>query len=650
MPRFAFVSREVYPFIGGGLSRYVTATASLLAEVGEVTIFTRETFRPLAEDLDPGVVDPRVRFVFVSEDFAHGSYYHPLHRWSAAAYEALKAEYGSEGPDLIEFPDYGGEGFVTAQARRALDPTFANTRVGIRLYTTTELTAVLNGFVPRTFDARALFDIERSTLHLADQIIAPGGDVYGSYQRFFGDDRLAPSARIRHVLLPEQEAPPAGAEASPDAPLRLLYVGRLERRKGVQNLIRALTALDGQDWTLRLFGGDTSTAPLATSMRAQLELMVAGDERIEFAGAAEPRDVATAVAESDVVVMPSLWECWPNVALEAFAASVPVLATPTGGYVELVQPGRSGWLTRDTSQAALRTALDRLVSTKDEVRRLQESGGPREVGAALTGRDEVRAAYLELIDRPSVQPRSQSSGGELVSVVVTYFKLDRYVEETIESVVAQTYRPLEIVVVNDGAVRPEDAILDDLAQRWPIRVFTQPNSGLGAARNFGISQSRGRYVFPLDADDVVAPTFVERCVAVLRERPELAYATSWSRFVDEDGRAIDAQGAGYEPLGISRTLDQLNVAGSAEAVFRKRIFELGHWYSHDLTSYEDWYHFRTLADAGFEGSVIPERLLSYRIRPNSMVRTVAMKQHERLLGEMDAHAIEARTAWVLKSG
>jgi hypothetical protein len=358
------------------------------------------------------------------------------------------------------------------------------------------------------------------------------------------------------------------------------------------------------------------------------------------------------MSEADLVVLPSLWECWPNVALEAFAKSKPVLATPTGGYLELVQPERSGWLTNDATARSLARMLDRLIAERDKVRELSASGAPRRRYEELTDREVVRERYASLVEQTQAQtPRGRLSraASPLVSVVIPYHHLDEFIEETVQSVADQTYARIEVLLVNDGSLRDEDAVLYDLAKLFPIKILTQENSGLGAARNFGVSQSAGVYVFPLDADDLAAPTFVERCVDVLEEDPAVAYVTSWSQFIDDTGSPIEDIGAGYQPLGICRSLRSLNVAGSAEAVFRKRLFELGLGYSVDLTSYEDWEHFRRLGEAGYEGLIIPERLLSYRIREQSMVRTVALQQHDRLVGEMDAHLIEAGTAWTSKS-
>jgi glycogen synthase len=650
--RFALVSREVYPFVGGGLSRYVTATAETLAPLGEATIFTTDAHESRAEEFAESL-EADVKLVFVPEPDTEelGSYYHAMHRWSANAFEALKREYGTEGPDLIEFPDYKGEGFVTIQARQAREPMLRRTCVAVRLYTTSELTRVLDGFLPTSFAATVLFDLERYALRHADRIIAPGGDVYPSYQRFFGERGLAPVLTVHHPVLAQRRSTVVREKPMDGSPLHLLYVGRLERRKGVQILIRAATAALGHDWSLTLVGGDTQTAPLGTSMRGHIELMVADDGRIDLRSDASSEEVAKLISDADLVVLPSLWECWPNAALEAFALSKPVLATPTGGYLELVQPGRSGWLTHDTSETSLANMLERLIETRDDVRELGASGAPRRLYEELTDREVVRERYVHLIEGGRAPARAHTARATLplVSVVIPYFALDEFVEETLQSAVDQTYPEIEILLVNDGSLRDEDVVLDDLTKQYPIKIFTQANSGLGSARNFGLSQSQGLYVFPLDADDLAAPTFVERCVEVLEEEPDVAYVTSWSRFIDDLGNPIEDVGAGYQPLGICRALRALNVAGSAEAVFRKRLFELGFDYSVDLTSYEDWEHFRLLGEAGYEGRIIPERLLSYRIRDASMVRTVAIHQHDRLLGEIDAHLIEAGTAWTSKS-
>jgi glycogen synthase len=652
--RLALVSREVHPFVGGGgLGRYVAATAETLAPLGEVTIFTSTMHEALYDSFradESRELPAGVRFVFVKEPEPDelGSFLHHMHAWGGRALEALKREYGSDGPDLVEFPDYLGEGCVAVQARRTLDPVLRHSCVAIRCYTTSEMTSVLNGNLPKDFGTRVLFDLERLALRYADRIVSPGGDVYGSFRRFYPPGELAPEWQILHTV-PRGGTPTLPDTEGREGPLRMLYLGRLERRKGVQNLIRAATALRSEDWHLTLVGGDTETAPLRTSMRQQLELMVAADPRIEFRTSVPSSEIPALMRDHDLVVMPSLWECWPNVALEALSQNRPILASPVGGLLGMVQPAESGWLTRRVGTADLIERLDELVKDPDHVRALSKTGAPRSTFERLTDPDAVRECYTEMVEHHRAAervPRMPRVRDPLVSVVIPYFQLDRHVEETVESVFAQTHEKLEVIVVNDGSLREEDAVLDDLAEQYPILVVTQQNSGLSAARNLGISQARGRYVLPMDADDLLAPTFVERCVEILQRDRDISYVTSWSHFIDEDGVVLSEKIGGYRPLGNgTNAVDHLNIAGSAEAVFDRRVFDVGIRYSVDLTSYEDWLHFRELKARGFVGHVIPEPLLFYRVRAESMVRTVAIHEHDELIAEMEARLREQEVAW-----
>jgi glycosyltransferase involved in cell wall biosynthesis len=183
-----------------------------------------------------------------------------------------------------------------------------------------------------------------------------------------------------------------------------------------------------------------------------------------------------------------------------------------------------------------------------------------------------------------------------------------------------------------------------------VRVLAQPNSGLGAARNAGIAVSRGRYVLTLDADDVLHPTFVERCVACLEADPSIAYATSWLRYVDERGRPDPRLGEGWQAYSnASDVLHDVNTAGSAIAVFRRRLFANAFAYDTDLTSYEDWVLFRELRDAGHVGHVIPERLIDYRIRAASMMRQTGLPQAERIRQEVDASQRRKQVEWTSSS-
>ena len=208
-----------------------------------------------------------------------------------------------------------------------------------------------------------------------------------------------------------------------------------------------------------------------------------------------------------------------------------------------------------------------------------ESGAPREVFEKLTDRAALVEGYRALA-RPPERGAPRAGDTPLVSIVIPYFRLDRYLRETLASAVAQDHPATEIVIVNDGSLREEDRIVYELAEEYEARVVTQVNSGLGAARNFGIAQSRGRYVVPLDADDVIAPEFVARCVHALERNQDLAYVTSWVEYMDESGRPASDENGGYYPFGNwSELIARNNVGGTCVAVIRRSLFERGFAYS-----------------------------------------------------------------------
>ncbi len=112
----------------------------------------------------------------------------------------------------------------------------------------------------------------------------------------------------------------------------------------------------------------------------------------------------------------------------------------------------------------------------------------------------------------------RQEAASLVSVIIPTFNRAAMVEAAVESVLAQAYRPLEVLVVDDGST-------DDTRRRLArfgdeIRTLTQPNRGCAAARNRGAAESRGEYVAFLDSDDRFLPDKLERQVAALQRHPE----------------------------------------------------------------------------------------------------------------------------------
>jgi glycosyltransferase involved in cell wall biosynthesis len=191
----------------------------------------------------------------------------------------------------------------------------------------------------------------------------------------------------------------------------------------------------------------------------------------------------------------------------------------------------------------------------------------------------------------------------LVSIVIPCFNYGHFLGAAIESVLAQTHQPIEVIVVDDGSTDDTQAV----ARRYPVRVLSQPNSGICVAANAGFAAAKGEFVARLDADDCLAPTYVEETLAALRNHPEadLAY-TECSYFGARTGTySIEA----HNP----ETLAERNYIHASALMRRTALLQVG-GYNLNMSGgrYEDWDLWLAFAEAGSAGVLVPRPLLLYR--------------------------------------
>lgn len=97
-----------------------------------------------------------------------------------------------------------------------------------------------------------------------------------------------------------------------------------------------------------------------------------------------------------------------------------------------------------------------------------------------------------------------------VSVIVPCYNQARYVAECLDSVLDQTFKDYEIIIVNDGSTDNSEAVIRSYVKKYKnIKLINQPNQGVVAARNNAIAKAGGKYIYPLDADDTIAPQCLE---------------------------------------------------------------------------------------------------------------------------------------------
>ena len=125
----------------------------------------------------------------------------------------------------------------------------------------------------------------------------------------------------------------------------------------------------------------------------------------------------------------------------------------------------------------------------------------------------------------------------LVSTIIPVYNRPQMLREAVDSVLAQTWRPIEIIIVDDGSTDETAMVADSLAAAQPdvVRIIHKQNGGPGLAREVGRLSARGEFIQYLDSDDLLLPVKFEVQVGGLREHPECGVAYGWTRYRQADG-------------------------------------------------------------------------------------------------------------------
>ena len=210
-------------------------------------------------------------------------------------------------------------------------------------------------------------------------------------------------------------------------------------------------------------------------------------------------------------------------------------------------------------------------------------------------------------DAPGVTPR--------VSVIIPCHNLGQYLDEAVESVLAQTFQDFEILIVDDGSTDPVTLRVLENFRRPKTHLFRTPNRRLAAARNFLIARARGEYLCALDADDKLHPHYLERTTAVLERESAIAFVGTHLQMFGEESSLWPPD----DRCDLATLLCDDTVITPA-LVRRSAVLTVG-GYDEQMPHQgdEDWDLWITLVEAGYQGVVLPEVLFFYRRRPGSMV-------------------------------
>jgi len=597
----------------------------------------------------------------------------PLFLASVCLEGALAQLHQRDPLDAVIVPMWGGCGYVAQLARATGVGALGDVPFGVVVTDTSANRQRVNGEGLWTRAAVTRRQMEDLSLALADLVLVfgPRGEALATAGRL---PDTAPPVHAPRFVPSEQLDRIASAADTPAAsgPVRLFLDEPQQPAAGVLVALDAVAGLRTRGSppaaAVVSAGPDVTFAPMKPASFARYwssrgfvrELVAAGlwrwDPTFERrAGAA------------DVRLYPSLFEHLPDIWSE-LARGTAVLLSPAAS--EGLAPGQE--LPADVLMGAEPTpevVAERLTGLTaggpaciDAARRqlcrriLAAHRGParerlveataKALGALLDrahrAQDLARVGLL-LLDRrlslsaiaaqqtppPPVTPRHNERPGAL-TVVVVCFELGALVQETVESVWASSRPPDELLLVDDGsegdATRLAIQALERTAEarNLPLRVIRQPNRGLAAARNAGLAAANAEFISFLDGDDLIEPGFYDAALTLLTRHPDLGGVAAWALcFGDHvpDG-FWNAPQPEFPPLFVENTV--IVPCMMRTAVLR----ELGGYDAEQRYNYEDWELSVRMLASGRPIVTIPRYLQRYRMRPDSMYRTMSDVQNQ----------------------
>nr|WP_321460251.1 glycosyltransferase [uncultured Cohaesibacter sp.] len=551
-------------------------------------------------------------------------------------------------PDYVEFADGFAIGTLTIQQKLCLNSRLGDIPILVTAHTPTHLIDRLNQLsiykLPNYWTGR----MELQALAGADLVIGCSQSILD----FVGEELARTGASFRrskvlHNPFPvgDKQSHKYGFECD-----HFYMASRLTHWKGVETAIKAFKILwtDGIEVPLRIFGEDTPFEVSGTQYSAYIKQRY-GEfvERglIQLMGK-QPRQVISEMSKSAFAQLhPSHFDNFPYSLVEAMSEGTVCVAGLNGGIKEIAEHGKDLFLVdvHDAEGFAriLKQVMGLSAKEREKIGRNAQKKVARhcdvaryfEQKEALVAdvKAELQAAtgksfpFLSHPDARCVFPAQKALRGEPeLSVVIPYFNMGAFIDETLKSVLQCSKKDLELVLVNDGSTDPQsqERLLqlhsDYGLSEEQLRIITIPNGGVANARNTGVRHARAPLVTLLDSDDLIGARYYEKAVNILSAYDNVSFCGAWIEDYNSHGRIRNWATWNAEPPH-QLILNQTNCQS---LVYKRAAFEDSGWHDPDLRMYlDDWEGVISLIAGGHRGVMIPEALFEYRIRANSIFRS-----------------------------
>lgn len=221
---------------------------------------------------------------------------------------------------------------------------------------------------------------------------------------------------------------------------------------------------------------------------------------------------------------------------------------------------------------------------------------------------------------------------DLVSVIITTYNRSNYIEETLYSIQNQTYKNIEILVIDDGS---KDCIANEIkticTKFSKCTYYFKPNTGQPDSRNFGIKKAKGTFIGFCDDDDYWTLDKLEKQVAILNNNPEYAIVTGCIEYIDTAGNSLNTTKChtGNNHGYVFYDFVKKNRTDSVTPLLRKEVFEKAGYFNPNFVISEDWDFWRR-ASYYYKFYALEEVLAFVRKHQSNMTNTAYFSVFDRI--------------------
>ncbi len=627
------LSSEFPPDFGGGISTYCLETAQMFSSFGhKVTVITQDfSVNHLASEKKENYTIVR----FNPNKYYTSSFLGYEANLSYAFAQAVKELVEKEGPpDIIESQEYMGIAYYLLQYKWLQYQFFKDLKIVITLHAPSFLYWEYNKVPTYQLPYFWIGEMERFCIRSADKVISPSQYLV---------DELRSRIKIDDITIHILKNPLRIEEVNDTttyAKNKILFFGKLIPQKGCLELLAYFKRLwsEGFEHPLTMIGGgDHMYHPEGIDMIDFIKKKYKPEIQnglLILLGAIPPEKLKQHIIDAHVIIIPSIVDNLPYTVPEVMGLGKVVLASIQGGQSEIIENGVDGFLFDHNDPKSFEKQLKSILSLSEEaISKISLNAINKIIKEFLydtihtkknqlfenllkNNTEKTQFPFVRPIQKFQINPEIIKQESELLTVIVPYYNMGKYIEETIESIINSSYKKIEIIIVNDGSTGKENLeILKTLTQKNKVSVINKHNEGLAIARNIGAKAANGEYLTFLDPDDMVEPSYYEKAITVLKRFENIHFVGCWAKYFGES--------TGYWPTFNPEPPYLLfhNMINSSALVYKKQSFlNKGLNDAEMIYGMEDYESVINMVANGYSGIALPEPLWDYRVRNNSMAR------------------------------